>query len=40
MPDEFYIYLAVYLVLAIVGFCIQEREFLKSKYEEKIKNKK
>ncbi len=28
MPDEFYIYLGVYFLLAIIGLLIQERDYL------------
>ena len=36
MPDEFYIYLGFYIVIAITGFVVQEREIIcKEKFGKK-----
>lgn len=39
MPDEFYIYLGVYVVLAILGLIYQERDYLQTKYKERKEKK-
>lgn len=35
MPDEFYVYLGFYVLIAILGFSYQEKEFLKTKFIKK-----
>jgi hypothetical protein len=35
MPDSFYYYLGAYFIIAIIGLVVQEREYLKTKYEER-----
>ena len=40
MPDEFYIYLGFYVVIAIIGFVYQERDFLFSKDKKAKKGKR
>ena len=41
MPDEFWVYLAVYVLLAVAGFIYQEKDFLfKKKLPENQANNK
>eukprot|EP00347_Sterkiella_histriomuscorum_P011220 403373286 len=39
MPDEFYIYLGVYVLIAIIGLVYQERQYLQTKYQERKERK-
>lgn len=39
MPDEFYIYLGCYVVIALIGLVVQERAYLRTKYEERKQRK-
>lgn len=40
MPDEFYIYLGVYVLLAIIGLVVQERDRLCKKGKKSTKKSK
>jgi len=34
MPDAFYVYLGAFVVVAIAGMVVQERELLRQKYQD------